>query len=407
MKNFRFLLCLAVVLVACVFMFTACGNGDDTTAPAQTTAATTTTVTTTVIDYSERTYTPAAAIAEDLIKVYGRYTELADEAISCDFTACGIEFAAYCRGEVSLELSTSKPAMGSNGASTDYSFFTVWVDGERIDVEKRGATNIINGIKVEGKNAKLTLATDLEEGYHTFKVLKQNNPRNCIAQINSISFTGEFAERPADNEVLIEFIGDSLTAAYGNLGSASVGDGGTNYEDGTKSYAYLAAEELGADWSIVARPGIGVIFGTDHEAYQMSNIYKYQCFWRHPKNLNNVGRIPQLVVIYLGTNDNGKVGASTANKELFDTKYRALLDEVIGNYGEDVKILLLENTAMSATTKSVFAAIDTDYDQVQILPFTRHTNGFGSHANVTECELEAAQLVAALRQKYPDLFPAK
>lgn len=406
MKNLRFLLCLLVVIAASAFVFTACGNGDGTTAP--TTTAATTTAATTVIDYSERTVTPAAAIAEDLIKVHGRYVELADEAISCDFTACGIEFAAYCRGEVTVDLSVYKPNFGSTSASTDYGYFTVWVDGERVEVDTRGTTDTVCGIKVSGKNATLTLATDLEEGYHTFKLLKQNSARNCIAQINSIGFTGEFAERPADSDVYIEFYGDSLTAGYGNLGTPSVGDGGTDYEDGTQTYAYLAATELGADFSIVARSGIGVAYGSDDLASQMSNIFKYQCYWRHPKEKHDFARQADLVVLYLGTNDDNQGPKQSPTwLSTFETKYRAMIDELIEYHGEEVEILLLENRAVSTGMKNVFASIDADYEQVRILPFTRHLGGAKSHPNVSEHETEAAELVAALRETYPELFPAK
>ena len=413
MKNIRFLLCLLVVVCASMLVFTACGQGADTTAetPAVTTTATTTTVaTTTSIDYSEKTLTPAAAIAEDQLKVYGRYVELEGEAISCDFTACGIEFSAYCRGDVAVEIQVQQPVTGQ-GAT--FGFFTIWVDGERMDVELRKdsgrPTAYTSGVRVV-RTATVNLATGLEEGLHTFKILKQNNPRNCIAQINWIKLEGEMAARPADRDVLIEFIGDSLTAAYGNLGTngVSTDNGSANIEDGTLSYAYLAAEQLGADWSIIARPGIGVIFGTDANEFQMSNIYKLQCFWRSKTVLYEPAeRKPQLVVMYLGTNDNSKVGQSTANKELFDEKYRSLIDEVIANYGEDVEILLLENKALSATTKGVIASIKGDYEQVKVLPFTRHTSGAGSHASVAECQTEANELEAAIRTLYPELFPAK
>ena len=90
MKNLKFLLCLLIVVAASMLVFSACGTTEDTTQePASTTTVTTTVATTTYIDYVERSVTPAEAIAEDELKVYGRYVELDGGAISCDFTACG------------------------------------------------------------------------------------------------------------------------------------------------------------------------------------------------------------------------------------------------------------------------------------------------------------------------------
>lgn len=408
MKNLKLLLCLLVVVAASVCVFTACGEPEETTA-AQTTTAATTTVATTTIDYVERVVTPAEAIAEDKIKVHGRYVELADGAISCDFTACGIEFSAWCRGDVTIDLKVSQPITGQGSV---FGFYTVWVDGERIDVDVRKDggrnTQYTSGVRVM-KSQTLTVATGLEEGLHTFKVLKQNNPRNCISQINNIKFEGQLAPRPADKEVLIEFIGDSLTAAYGNLGSSkSTDNGSANIEDGTLSYAYLAAEKLDADCTIVARPGIGMAFGTDSTAnVQMADIYDLQCFWRSKSTKYETQRVPDLVVIYLGTNDNSNGSSKGGANWLttFDTKFRGLVDGLVERYGEDTPILLLENRDLAGSgVATKMRAIDTDYENVKLIPFTRHKSGAGSHASAAECEIEANDLVSQLKTLYPDLF---
>ena len=410
MKNLKFLLCLLIVVAASMLVFSACGTTEDTTQePASTTTVTTTVATTTYIDYVERSVTPAEAIAEDELKVYGRYVELDGGAISCDFTACGIEFSAWCRGDVAVDIQVSQPITGQGSV---IGFYSIWVDGERIDTEVRKDsgkdTGYVSGTRVV-KTQTVTLATGLEEGLHTFKILKQNNPRNCISQINNIKFEGQLAPRPADKEILIEFIGDSLTAAYGNLGSSkSTDNGSANIEDGTLSYAYLAAEKLDVDCSIIARPGIGMAFGTDSAAnVQMADIYDLQCFWRSNSTKYETKRVPDLVVIYLGTNDNSngssKGGASWLTT--FDTKFRGLVDGLLERYGEDTPILLLENRDISNTgVGNKMKAIDTDYENVKLIPFTRHKSGAGSHASAAECEIEANDLVAQLKTLYPDLF---
>ncbi len=64
-----------------------------------------------------------------------------------------------------------------------------------------------------------------------------------------------------ENDLCIEFIGDSITCAYGVEGGGSSESFKTTTENFTKSYAYLAAQQLGADYSTVSYSGHGVISG--------------------------------------------------------------------------------------------------------------------------------------------------
>ena len=47
--------------------------------------------------------------------------------------------------------------------------------------------------------------------------------------IDSVRMSGEFAPKPSDHEIFIEFIGDSITTGYGNLyPNDADGEKGTN-----------------------------------------------------------------------------------------------------------------------------------------------------------------------------------
>ena len=123
--------------------------------------------------------------------------------------------------------------------------------------------------------------------------------------LTGIEITGKLEARPADSQRRIIWIGDSITAGYGNL--AREHDPFTSEtEDATQTYAALASDILGADYHIIAGSGYGVATsnGGSRVTGLMPMVYSYQSIprgaglqWDHSKFQ------PDLVVVNLGTND--------------------------------------------------------------------------------------------------------
>ncbi|MBE6963438.1 MAG: hypothetical protein E7443_02410 [Ruminococcaceae bacterium] len=352
-----------------------------------------------------RRYSLKELVEAEKVKVYGRCILLENEALSCDFSASGIEFNAYCSGNVTVDVKVIAPTYGTEPEKSFGCYYTVWVDGIRNDVRRSEEDPRENGLRIDGEGT-LVLAEDLPEGWHTFKILKQSNVLRCITELQAVSLTGEFGRRPADSRLLIEFIGDSLTCGTGNLARPDWGDVSINYEESTSGFAYMTADELGADWNIVARPGIGVVFASVNKN-NMSEIYHLQCFWRSNKTEQKVGRIPDLVVIYLGTNDNRQLKRGPESAPIFDKAFRHLVDTVISNYGKETPILLLKSRSLTETAKAVIRGIASDYENVNFIPFTHHEGGGEGHPDLAEHRMEADELIAALKERYPALFPAE
>ena len=117
----------------------------------------------------------------------------------------------------------------------------------------------------------------------------------------------------------IEFIGDSITCAYGVEGKDQYENFKASTENFMKSYAYLTAERLGADYSAVSYSGYGIISGYSSNGNKQTGSLVPDCYekigngnyakpWDFEANRNDV------VVINLGTNDDTYV-----SKE-FDTR---------------------------------------------------------------------------------------
>lgn len=250
----------------------------------------------------------------DAVKVIGR-SAVVDAGITCDWTASGLSLAVTCEGEVSIKVLSDQVA-----------YFTVIVDGVR-QPER---------VEVKAGTATVTLARGLEKGTHEISFLKQTENTNAMCILHSVSFAGSFAPRPADRKRYIEFYGDSITSGYGNLAEqGSVQNpGSARWQDGTQTYAFLAADLLGADWSMISVSGIP--FSKGYTSYTMGSIME-KINWRRFDTAYDFARKPDLVVINLGTND-AQCGAV-----LEDVKSRAteMIRTLKGHYGEDQKILFV------------------------------------------------------------------
>ncbi|MBQ8960502.1 MAG: hypothetical protein IJ071_04700 [Ruminococcus sp.] len=111
----------------------------------------------------------------------------------------------------------------------------------------------------------------------------------------------------AKKDLTIEFVGDSITCAYGVEGKDQYENFRTSTENFMKSYAYLTAQQLGADYSAVSYSGYGIISGYTSDERNTDSLVppiycqiakqKYTQAWDFESHKSDV------VVINLGTND--------------------------------------------------------------------------------------------------------
>ena len=261
--------------------------------------------------------TPIASVVNN-IKQQGRNT-LKNGTLWLDFSASGIEFTANCEGTVALNLTVN--SIKNTDATYGGVYFTVIVDGNKKD---RALCRI-----TETGTVTLTLAENLPAGNHTFEVYRQTEHRGAEIGISSITMNGTIGTKPADSNVYIEFIGDSISTGYGALGtSSSAGDANSPlYQDATVAYPYLTAKALGADFSDVCYSGIGAKYGWQDP--NMHTFYPYQR-WQYDRTTqyNFNSRQPNVVVIALGTNDIAMESEKGITVEQRLTGYQEFLDLV-------------------------------------------------------------------------------
>ncbi len=258
------------------------------------------------------------------LKVMGRSSKTST-GIRVDWTASGIVFNANCYGDVVINVS-----QGPN----DNRLYTAVVDGKEEVIGIRGSAT-----------QDVVIAQDLEPGEHTIEFYKQYEGGHYVT-FNSIKVNGQLLEAPANNDLLIEFVGDSITCGSGNL-FISEGQFG---QDGYYAYGTVTARLLGADWTNISHGGASLIDDTAANPIRrhMPTEYKYahstilldeDILWDFETE-----RDADIVVVNLGTNDQGIIGSYAGSTfqervEYFSGLAYDFAQEIIAANGDDVKII--------------------------------------------------------------------
>ncbi|MBE6573504.1 MAG: hypothetical protein E7652_03825 [Ruminococcaceae bacterium] len=265
MKKIRFV----SILMAMLLLLSACSETKDTEKKADDTTAAVSEEVITTPDSVKVDGSVSIADMEGLYKTQGR-TIMYDEGLGLLSTADAFEFNANCEGDVAVTVfvEPAKLPKDSREAPEDYTgadcYFTAYID----DVRSETRFNVKEG------ETELVIAEGLEKGEHNFRLVRQNEWEHARAYVKSVSLKGEITEAPEDKELYIEFIGDSIATGFGNLPEIeheSDWGGHPVWQDGTQAFAYMTAEELDADYSIVAIEGIGASCG--YWNFTMNEIY--------------------------------------------------------------------------------------------------------------------------------------
>ena len=271
------------------------------------------------------------------IKVHGVRNLASDTTINVDWSASGIEFVATCEGDMTFTINSSAVSK-----STAACYFRAYVDGEPWN------NGSIPYYTVNGKTN--VVLKDIPKGTHTIKLLKVTGYNLALADISSVTLTGYISEEaPADKDIYIEFIGDSITCAWGTLGHQS---GNYTDQDSTLSYAYLLAEALDADYSMTALSGKGLLH-SGNTTMNIRDFYGYASKLKDAENEYDFPRQADLIVYNQGANDE-KHGIDHAE---YKKEFKKWVEFAKKANGEDCKILFvwnMHNTNLYKYTKEVF-----------------------------------------------------
>ncbi len=266
----------------------------------------------------------------ELFRFIGRSKQVKEGTI-CDHSASGIEFQGYFTGDVNLTVE-------SNNQDT---YYTVYIDGKR--VEERFCAKA-------WQETTLKLATFEGKYFHTVKILKQSEIGWTTSTLLELDVTGFLVDAPEDRKLYFEFYGDSLTSAFGNVGTPYENQPYDipKWQDATQSYGFLMSEFAEADCSILAMSGVGLSVG-----YYDNPFLDYFSKYSHKRGDEEFSfegaRVPDIAFIHLGANDES-VGDNPNNirgfgentgsfKTNFKAKAKEFINYIRSGYKTDVPIV--------------------------------------------------------------------
>ncbi|MEV0953885.1 SGNH/GDSL hydrolase family protein [Promicromonospora sp. NPDC050249] len=192
----------------------------------------------------------------------------------------------------------------------------------------------------------------LRDAEHTVRLVKRNESQWAGSEFGGFvaASGGAILSKPAARGRQIEFIGDSLTAGYGNTsGSRDCSGDQVNRTTNTdRGYGALTARGLGADYQVNAFSGKGMVRnygggdpGNHYRAYYDRALLHVQGDVWNPGTWR-----PRLVVVYLGTNDFSTAlnpGEQwTTHDQLaaaYRTAYGQFVQKLRARYGSDTTIV--------------------------------------------------------------------
>lgn len=317
---------------------------------------------------------------QSLFKFTGRVKPSGDGLIF-DNSCSTLEFQGFMTGEVTLDITAKNGGFG-------FAYFTVYIDGERVDER----------FYVKGSNQKITVANFTGNYFHTVKIVKQTEFKWVLTAINSLDFTGYLVEAPEEKEYYIEFLGDSLTTAYGNIGKpGDTPDDSPKFQDGTKSFAYLFAESVNADYAMISRSAAGL-----SQCWSNSPIIDYYKKFSKDRGSEDFdaksARKPDLIVLHLGANDYN-VGGS--NKTNFVTRGEELINYFRSSYGTDIPIIWAydPNEGFPDKVKEIMNSFGGESAGYYTLSLPWSEAGAGGHPSANEHAKHATLLANLVKQK--------
>ncbi|MBQ7566499.1 MAG: hypothetical protein IJT18_05205 [Oscillospiraceae bacterium] len=288
-----------------------------------------------------------------LYKTYGR-TYMGDNGLQMLWPGNAIEFTAVLSGSVTLSYTSS-----------DNGYLQSYVDGE---------ANTRARLFASSDEKKLVVAENIQPGLHTVRIVRDNDivtTAGSYTAWSAVSFTGvkSSVTAPQDKDLLIEYVGDSITSGKGVMSSAQYSGDDPNHSV-THAYSYVSAQTLDADWVITSRGGAGFIrIGSCPKT--MADMYDYVNPFDADSDLVEYGfaHKADVVVLALGTND------SVTGTEFIDAA-KAMIQQIKDRNGDDTVIVVMYGMMTgSHYTELAQAAAESGVYSLQV---TRNNDGGSS-----------------------------
>ena len=233
-----------------------------------------------------------------------------------------------------------------------YSFHEHW-----IAININGA-NVSRQMVTPGRKLICVFRNMNSEVVKNVRIIKETQPisddTESRLQIHGLKCDGDFLpvqERPYK----IEFIGDSITSGEGAIGAKHENDWIMMWFSAVHNYTYMLAEVLNADYRIISQCGWGVYSSYDNNPHNnIPDYYEKVCGMLCGEMNERLGTHndydfsswqPDIVIVNLGTNDEGAFNNPEWKDELTGKVYKQRKNEDESYNSDDLK--KFENAVIS------------------------------------------------------------
>jgi hypothetical protein len=279
-------------------------------------------------------------------------------------------------------------------------YFNVIIDGVPSQV-----------LKLETGLKTYLIANELSNGLHTIELTKRNEWTYGKTLFHHFEIAGELLRKDDEKSIFIEFYGDSISVGHGNEDYTGEDKLDGSVTNNYNTYAAMTARNINADYSCIARSGIGIMVSWFNmimpEMYYRLDPTNSDSKWNFSK------KKPDIVVINLLQNDSWiinnpnheefkrRFGNQKPNKEKIILDYTNFIKSIRGKYQKSDIVCMLGN--MDITKKGapwanyVEAALERLEDPRIHTCFVPYKNTSG-HPKVKEHEKMAIQLTRVINE---------
>ncbi|HHX11628.1 MAG TPA: SGNH/GDSL hydrolase family protein, partial [Clostridiales bacterium] len=263
----------------------------------------------------------------DAVKQIGRTYYSDEDVLWCAFSATGVEFKF---SGTKCTINIVGDSVSTSSDVDNHARIGIYVNDERVVDDM-----------ISKKDNEYVLIDEREVTDATIKILKLSETAMSTFGISSIDVEGGTIEPTEKKELLIEFVGDSITCGYGVDDEDPEHHFSTKTEDVTRAYAYKTAKTLNADYSMVSISGYGIISGyttgDDPVSEQRIPLYYDRLGFSYggfesekPQDIHwdFTLRQPDIVVINLGTNDSSYTKGHDDRLESFGQEYGVFIKKI-------------------------------------------------------------------------------
>ena len=270
------------------------------------------------------------------VKTLGR-TYFNEDKLFCALSGSGAEF--YFTGTKCSVTIIGDSNSANISAADNHARVGIYINGERV----------IDDMIDQPQEIYDVFESETPQDVTVSIIKLSESPMSTIA-IGEIKVIGSEIKPTADKDLLIEFVGDSITCGYGIDDPDKDHHFVTATEDVTKAYAYRTAQALGADHSMVSFSGYGIISGyTNAEKVSAQTVPQYytKLGYSWSQNVSFTPsdiewdfskRQPDLIVVNLGTNDDSYTQSDPEKQQESSDAYVEFLKTIRAN-NPDAKIL--------------------------------------------------------------------